>query len=251
MNTQGSGQTRPIGDLIAHVERNLGALEARPMARVSYAYKIKNWLSYRHQEVPMQVAYRLLGCVKGFLPIRSRMNAMLYRPDLSKLAPWEILKLQDLLRCNTPLVTLPALFGGMVLDYGLLSRLNVTDTGVQFIVDAFANSVEMENMKYHGLGTGASAAAQTDTALGTEITASHYAGSVRPTGSTIEGGTANVYRTVGTHTQTTAGDTVTEHGIFSATSAGVMIDRHVFTGVALAVADSFQTTYDLTFSANG
>src|SRR4051794_15957899 len=40
---------------------------------------------------------------------------------------------------------------GVLEDYGVVSRKLVTDTGVGFIVDAFQNLVELENMKFHGL----------------------------------------------------------------------------------------------------
>jgi hypothetical protein len=40
---------------------------------------------------------------------------------------------------------------------------------------------------------------------------------------------------------------ITEHGIFSASSAGVMLDRSVFSAINLTRgSDSLQTTYDLT-----
>ena len=48
---------------------------------------------------------------------------------------------------------------GETVDYGLASLRVMTDTGVGFIVDAFQNLVELENMKFHGFGTGAAAEA--------------------------------------------------------------------------------------------
>src|SRR4051812_40869418 len=44
--------------------------------------------------------------------------------------------------------------GGERIALGLASLRLVTDTGVGYIVDAFQNLVEMENMKFHGYGTG-------------------------------------------------------------------------------------------------
>lgn len=139
---------------------------------------------------------------------------------------------------------------GKILDLGLASLRVVTDTGVAFIVDAFANSVEMENMKFHGIGTGGAAEAAGNTALTTELTTQYNPDNTRATGSTTEGATANIYRTVGTNT-VDASASITEHGIFSqaATGGGVMIDRSLFTAVALANGDSLQSTYDLTFTA--
>lgn len=139
---------------------------------------------------------------------------------------------------------------GRIIDYGKVSVRKFTTAGAGFIVDAFQNSVEMEIMKYHALGTGTNAEANTDAALQTEITATHYTDSLRPTGSTEEGATANIYKTIATHTHATAGDAITEHGIVStASGAVVLLDRHVFAAINLAVADSLVSTYSLTITA--
>ena len=139
---------------------------------------------------------------------------------------------------------------GEIIDYGKVSCRKFTQVGGGFIVDAFNNSTEMENMKYHALGTSTAAEDNTHTALQTEITNTHYSGSARPAGSTEEGASAWIYKTIGTHTQTTAGDTIAEHGILSqaATGGGVLLDRHTFTGIALAVNDQLVATYQLTFT---
>lgn len=137
-------------------------------------------------------------------------------------------------------------------DLGLVSYKVVTDAGVGFIVDAFQNSVELENMKYHGLGTGTTAEAASQTGLVTELSTAYNPDNTRATGSTTEGAGANVYRTVGTNTvDGTAA--VTEHGIFSqaATGGGVMLDRSVFSAINLASGDSLQTTYDLSLTSGG
>ena len=76
--------------------------------------------------------------------------------------------------------------------------------------------------------------------------------STRATGTTTEGASANVYRTVGTNT-VDASVAITEHGIFSqaATGGGTLLDRSLFSAVNLASGDSLQSTYDATFSAGG
>lgn len=150
-----------------------------------------------------------------------------------------------------------ALFGrvirgnGEVEDLGLMSLRVVTTVGVGYIVDAFQNLVELENMKFHGFGTGTTAEASADTALVTELT-TQYVSNVRPTGTTTEA-SATVYRTVATLAPDSGGTiAVTEHGIFSADSAGVLLDRTVFSAVNLvASSDSLQVTYDLTLTAGG
>jgi len=140
---------------------------------------------------------------------------------------------------------------GCVDDLGLASLRVVTDTGVGYIVDAFQNSVELENMKYHGFGTGTGNEAAGDTALGTELTTQYATDSTRPTGTTTEGATANIYRTVATLSPDSGGTlAITEHGVFSANAAGVLLDRSKFSAVNLvAGADSLQATYDLTFTS--
>lgn len=138
---------------------------------------------------------------------------------------------------------------GDVVDYGLASMRVVTDAGVGYIVDAFQNSVELENMKYHGLGTGTGNEAAGDTALGTELTTEYNPNSTRATGTTTEGATANIYRTVATNTLDSGTPAVTEHGVFSAASAGVLLDRSKFAAINMVAGDGLATTYDLTFTS--
>lgn len=139
---------------------------------------------------------------------------------------------------------------GQVTGLGLASLRVVTTAGVNFIVDAFQNTTELENMKFHGIGTGNTAEAAADTALVTESTTALNPDSTRATGSTTEGASANIYRTVGTLTAD-ASIAAVEHGIFSqaATGGGTLLDRSVFSTVNLASGDSLQATYDLTFTA--
>lgn len=127
---------------------------------------------------------------------------------------------------------------GSVEDLGLICTKVVTDAGVAYLVDALQNITEPENFKYHGYGTGTTAESASQTALVTEI-------GTRATGSQTEGASANIYRTVGT---ITAGGTaaVTEHGIFSASSTGTMLDRSVFAAINVVINDQITFTYELT-----
>jgi hypothetical protein len=142
---------------------------------------------------------------------------------------------------------------GTVVPYGLASLRVVTTVGVGFIVDAFQNLVEAENMKFHAFGTGTAAEAAGDTALGTELTTQYNPDSTRPTGTTTEGASGNIYRTVATLTPDSGGTiAITEHGILSqaATGGGVLLDRSVFAAVnVIASSDSLTATYELTFPA--
>jgi len=139
---------------------------------------------------------------------------------------------------------------GSVVDLGLMSQRVVTTAGVNFLVDAWQNLVELETMKYHALGTGSTAEAVGNTALVTELTTQYSVDNTRPTGTLAEGAAANVFRSVGTVT-VDAAVAATEHGLLSAAAAGtgVLWDRSVFAVVNLGSGDSFEITYDATFAA--
>lgn len=139
-------------------------------------------------------------------------------------------------------------------DYGVVSRKVITTTGVNFLVDAWQNTVELEILRYHGIGTGTGAEAVGNTALGTELTTEYNPDNTRATGSLTEGASANIFRTVGTNT-VDATVNINEHGIFSqaATGGGTLWDRSMFSGtpVGLTSGDSLQSTYDCTASSGG
>lgn len=142
---------------------------------------------------------------------------------------------------------------GTVDDLGLASCRVVTDTGVQFIVDAFQNLVELEIMKFHGLGTGTTAESAAQTTLVTELTTQYSVSSTRPTGTLGEkSGDAKTFETTATIT-VSASVAATEHAILSqaATGGGVMLDRSVFSAVNLANGESLQATYQLTMPSGG
>lgn len=136
------------------------------------------------------------------------------------------------------------------IEYGTASMRVVTDDGVDFIVDAFQNSTELEDMRYHGLGTNNAAEAAADSALGTELTTEYNPDNTRATGTLTEGGSTNIFRTVGTNTLDGAA-AVVEHGIFSqaATGGGTLLDRSIFSVINLSASDGLETTFDLTIPA--
>lgn len=124
---------------------------------------------------------------------------------------------------------------------GLISTKVVTDAGVAFLVDAMQGITEPEVLRFHASGTGTTAEAASQTALVTEV------GS-RVSGTLAEGASANIFRTVATinYTSTLA---ITEHGIFSASTGGTLLDRSVFAAINVINGDSIQFTYELTFPA--
>lgn len=177
---------------------------------------------------------------------------------------WRLRNIPNLLRGARTLFWakvhgIPTHYGALYLDkftphgrvaYGLASLRVVTTAGAGYIVDAFQNSVELENMKYHGFGTGSNAEASSDTALHTELTTEYATDNTRPTGTQTENG-ANVYETVGSLDPDSA-VAITEHGIFSqaATGGGVLLDRTLFSVVNVAATgESLQATYDFTVTA--
>lgn len=149
---------------------------------------------------------------------------------------------------NRPVAPEARLFGrviradGSIENLGLLGMKVVTTVGVNFIVDAFQNTTEVETFNYHDSGTGAVAEAVGDTDLGTKVETG------RQTGAQGEGASANIYQTVATISYT-ATRAITEHGVFSATSAGTLLDRTVFSAINVDNGDSIQFTYELTLPA--
>jgi hypothetical protein len=139
---------------------------------------------------------------------------------------------------------------GAIEDYGVVSNRVVTTAGVNYIAADFNDGAsDISSFDYHGLGTGGGAEAVGDTTLTTELT-TEYTGNVRATG-TASNPSANVYRSVGTNTMDSGTPAVTEHGLFSASSAGTLLDRSLFSAINLVGAngDSLQSTYSRTLTA--
>lgn len=219
---QGSkGGARPEGTLALRVTRDLGTLQVK---KAPLSWKLKNLVRNRWRELP-QVPVHFLGKIPGVMTATATLRLKVLHSD------------------------------GTETDYGVVSRRLVTTAGVNYLVDAFQGTTEPENLKFHGFGTGTNAEATGDTALQTEETTQYNPDNTRPTGSTTEGASANIYRTVGTYSPDSGGTrAITEHGVFSqaATGGGTLLDRSVFSAVNLvAGSDSLQATYELTLTAGG
>lgn len=132
---------------------------------------------------------------------------------------------------------------GEVIDYGVVSVKLITTAFRDYIVDSMQDSTTypMDAFKYHASGTSTTAESNTDTALGTEVES-------RATGSQIEGATSNIYKSVGTINYT-ATYAIVEHGLFSASTGGTLMDRSVFSAINVVNGDSIQFTYEGTFNA--
>jgi len=139
---------------------------------------------------------------------------------------------------------------GSEVDLGLTSLGVVTTAGVTAIASHLNNGgATISGFKFHGFGSGTNAEASADTTLQTEFTTEYATDSTRPTGS--QGASTNTYTTIATFSPD-ANVAVTEHGIFTAASAGTLLDRSKFSVVNLVgSADSLQATYVLTLAAGG
>lgn len=188
------------------------------------------------------------------------------RPGLStQVNVWRIKNLPNLLRglrtaWLASLFGIPTHYGALFLrkrdelgrwtEYGLASLRVVTTAGVTYICADIAGGASDSNLfKFHGFGIGTGAEASSDTALGTEFTTEYATDSTRPTGS--QAASTNTYTTVATFSPDSGGTlAVTEHGIFTAITAGTLLDRSKFAAVNLvASSDSLQATYVLSMPA--
>jgi len=121
----------------------------------------------------------------------------------------------------------------------------VTDAYVALLVDDLqAAQAGHSTFSYHDSGTGTVAEAATDTALGTP------SAEARDTGTQAEGATANIYKSVATHTYG-GSFAITEHGLFNAATAGTLMDRTKFAAVNVANGEKIEFTYQLTCSSGG
>lgn len=98
---------------------------------------------------------------------------------------------------------------------------------------------------YIAWGTGAGTTAATDTTLFTEASEARVAGTSTQQTVTV---TNDTYQVVGTMTVAGAGKTITNAGLFDASSAGNMLVKGDFTGIVLAIGESIAFTFKLTFA---
>lgn len=113
------------------------------------------------------------------------------------------------------------------------------NAGEEYIVDKLTETVQT-NPSFVGWGTGAGTAAKTDTTLFTEAAEARASGTVTKTGT---GSTAK-WQNVATMTSA-SGQTITNAGCFTASSAGTMVVKGDHTGVVLAIGDQIQYTFTL------
>jgi len=133
---------------------------------------------------------------------------------------------------------------GVVINRGLVSCQLVTQAFANYIVDSLQDSATypLDAFKYHAVGTGTTAESNAQTALITEI-------ETREAGTQVEGASANIYKSVATITFT-GSHAVSEHGIFSASTGGTLLDRSLMSPADNVIADDqIEYTYQLTVYA--
>jgi hypothetical protein len=116
----------------------------------------------------------------------------------------------------------------------------VVSDGKDFVASRMKDTSDSA-MSHMAIGTGSTAAAASDSALGSELSGSRTA----LTSTTVTGNDIVYVATFGAGTGTGA---VTEAGIFNASSSGTMLCRTVFSVVNKGSADSMTITWTVTVS---
>jgi len=151
-------------------------------------------------------------------------------------------KMKSLMKVRTQLVA-RQFRDGKEITRRVIKNKVVTNAFVNYIVDnLIAELVAFGDFKYHDSGTGIVAEAATDTALGTPTA------EARDIGSQVEGATANVYKSVATHTYA-ATFAITEHGLLNAATVGVLMDRTVFAAINVVSGDKIEFTFSISFAS--
>jgi len=131
-------------------------------------------------------------------------------------------------------------------DYGVVSVRKVTEAFTKRLVDALTDSaVTLAGFNQHKMGAGSTAEATADSDLITK-----QAGSQSGNATQTHGSSSSIYQSVGT---LTAGSSYgcREHGLFNASTGGILLDRSVVTNIDLNTDDIVTWTYALTCTHGG
>lgn len=128
----------------------------------------------------------------------------------------------------------------------------VVDGGLAIVTDALQGASVAAEPKFIGWGTGAGTTTQTDTTLFTEklVDLTTSAGTDHTTGTSSQQTTSttnDTYRVTGTRTATGAGS-VTNAGLFDASSGGTLFLKGDFTAIGLASGDGISFTFNAQFN---
>lgn len=116
----------------------------------------------------------------------------------------------------------------------------IVDTGLDYIASRMSGTSE-NVMSHMAVGTGSTAAAAADTTLGTELDRNSL------TSTTV---TDNAIAYVCSWAAGDGTGSLTEAGLFNASSAGTMLCRTVFGTVTKGASDSMTITWTITVSAS-
>lgn len=115
----------------------------------------------------------------------------------------------------------------------------LTNVGEQFVCDKLAEVVATQP-EFVAWGTGAGTAAKGDTTLFTEAAEARVAGTISVQGT----GASAQYQVIATLTSA-SGQTITNAGLFSASTGGTLVIKGDFTGIVLANGDKIEFTFTL------
>ncbi len=131
---------------------------------------------------------------------------------------------------------------GPVFDYGIISARIITTAFLEHLIDAFQSSgTDISTFNFHDTGVGTTAAVIGNTTLESKVEIGRSTG-------TQEEHDSITYKTVATITYT-SNLNITEHGVFSAETDGVLLDRSVFDPIEVWEQDVIEYTYILTLEA--
>jgi len=184
--------------------------------------------------------------MKAKIPIRDNVLYELFDKNGDRKLFYSHNKLGRFLFTHFGLDFKSRLFGGM--GYSMNIANLVTYTGFAFVTARMISDSTEALVSYIALGTGgATTPAETQTTLVAEIAAG---GGLGRTVAALSRVTTNVLATNDTAQllklfSVTSTATISETGIFNASSAGTMVARQTFTGVPVSSGDTFQVTWKL------
>lgn len=109
----------------------------------------------------------------------------------------------------------------------------LTQAGEEAIIDKLDTATKFD---YVDWGTGADGASKDDTTISTAAGESRVQG-------TVTQPAADKYQVVATMTKASSGATITNAGLFNASTSGTMLMKGDFTGIALNVGDKIEFTF--------